>query len=206
LLAADAKTPAKLVAEGLARGVFTYAVGRLVLWSANVDLVDGEVEVLAKGGFDKLAVANPKTAPYGAAALQVLEAKGFCAALAPKLVQGDKVAQTYQFVVRRNAALGFVALSRHRLEPNSNSAPTRDPGDRHPLPRKQRPPRCAAHPVGVGKTGRNPGSDLKERNTASRWVSTILDAPELFRVPGHLVGTQAVDAVGVKNEGAETAS
>ena len=111
LLAADAKTPARLVEEGLASDAFTYAIGRLVLWSADEGLVDGAGKVLAAGGFDKLAIANPKTAPYGAAAVQVMESLGLYAALAPKLVRGDNIAQTYQFVLSRNAALGFVALS-----------------------------------------------------------------------------------------------
>lgn len=111
LLAADAKTPARLVEEGLASDAFTYAIGRLVLWSADEDLVDGAGQVLAAGGFDKLAIANPKTAPYGSAAIQVMQALGVYETLAARLVQGDNIAQTYQFVMSRNAALGFVALS-----------------------------------------------------------------------------------------------
>ena len=90
---------------------FTYAIGRLVLWSADEDLVDGAGQVLAAGGFDKLAIANPKTAPYGSAAIQVMQALGVYDSLAARLVQGDNIAQTYQFVMSRNAALGFVALS-----------------------------------------------------------------------------------------------
>lgn len=121
LLAADAATPARLVDEGLASGAFTYAIGRLVLWSADPGLVDGEGEVLTRGGFAKLAIANPKTAPYGAAAAQVLESLGLSEVLAPKLVKGDNIAQAYQFVVTRNAALGFVAWSQVVLEPGGSS-------------------------------------------------------------------------------------
>lgn len=113
LLAADDESPKKLQALGLAvPGTrFTYAVGRLALWSARPGLVDDQGAVLAKGGFAHLAVANPKLAPYGAAAMQVLEAKGLAGALAPKLVSGESIAQTYQFVATGNAELGFVALS-----------------------------------------------------------------------------------------------
>jgi molybdate transport system substrate-binding protein len=113
LLSADASTPEKLEAEGL--GVkasrFTYAVGKLVLWSKKPGLVDAQGAVLKTGSFDKLAVANPKLAPYGAAALQLIDQLGLRAALAPKLVEGANIGQTHQFVSTGNAALGFVALS-----------------------------------------------------------------------------------------------
>jgi len=112
LLAADAETPAKIVAEGLgvAGSTFTYAVGRLVLWGKNPKVPAGEA-ALRSGGFEKLAVANPKLAPYGAAGMQVLNKLGLLDALAPKLVQGNNIAQTFQFVETGNADLGFVALS-----------------------------------------------------------------------------------------------
>ena len=113
LLAADDETPERLDKEGL--GVvgtrFTYAVGKLVLWSKDAALVDAQGEVLRTGSFDKLAIANPKTAPYGAAALQTLTALGLAQGLQAKLVQGESVGQTLQFVSSGNAALGFVALS-----------------------------------------------------------------------------------------------
>lgn len=113
LLAADDETPAKLEQEGL--GVpgtrYTYATGKLVLWSARPDVVDAKGEVLAKGAFNKIAVANPKTAPYGAAALEVLDKLGLRAAVEPKFVQGENISQTHQFVTTGNAELGFVALS-----------------------------------------------------------------------------------------------
>jgi molybdate transport system substrate-binding protein len=113
LLAADDSTPAALENERLAQpGTrFTYAVGRLVLWSAREGVVDADGKVLARGGFAHLAIANPKTAPYGAAAVEVLTALKLLDGLQPKLVQGENIAQAYQFVSTGNAQLGFVALS-----------------------------------------------------------------------------------------------
>lgn len=112
MLSADQKTPKLLEEKGLGSGRFTYAVGKLVLWSADPNLVDAKGAVLKKeGAFDKIAIANPKTAPYGAAADQVMKARGVYAKLKPKRVEGENIAQTYQFVVTKNAALGFVALS-----------------------------------------------------------------------------------------------
>lgn len=113
LIAADDQTPARLVAAGhaVAGSRFTYAVGKLVLWSAQPGLVDGQGAVLAQGGFLHLAIANPKTAPYGAAAMQVLQARGLAAALAPRLVTAQSIGQAFQFVSTGNAELGFVALS-----------------------------------------------------------------------------------------------
>jgi len=114
LIAADDETPKKLIAEGhaVAGSNFSYAIGQLVLWSAQPGLVDDQGAVLAQSGkFGKLAVANPKIAPYGAAAMEVLKARGLAEALAPRLVTGETIAQTYQFVATGNAELGFVALS-----------------------------------------------------------------------------------------------
>jgi len=113
LLAADDTTPAKLVESGhaIAGSRFTYAIGRLVLWSLQPGLVDDQGAVLGMGRFAHLAIANPKTAPYGAAAMQVLHALGLAEALAPRLVTGESIAQAYQFVATGNAELGFVALS-----------------------------------------------------------------------------------------------
>ncbi|MEP7297340.1 MAG: molybdate ABC transporter substrate-binding protein [Burkholderiales bacterium] len=113
LVAADDETPARLVKEGLAvpGSHFTYAIGRLVLWSAQPGLVDDQGTVLASGKFTHLAVANPKLAPYGQAGIEVLKARGLVDALTPKLVTGETIAQTYQFVATGNAELGFVALS-----------------------------------------------------------------------------------------------
>lgn len=113
LLAADDATPAKLEQQGLAvRGTrFTYAIGKLVLWSAMEGYVDGRGEVLGKANFAHLAIANPKTAPYGAAALETLNKLDLYARLAPRLVQGENISQAQQFVSTGNAELGFVALS-----------------------------------------------------------------------------------------------
>ena len=112
-LAADDTTPAKLEKEGQAvTGTrFTYAVGTLVLWSAKADFVDAKGDILKKGSFNKLAVANPKTAPYGAAAVETLNRMKLLAAVQAKFVQGENISQTLQFVHTGNADLGFVALS-----------------------------------------------------------------------------------------------
>jgi molybdate transport system substrate-binding protein len=112
-LSADAETPAKLEAEGLTQAGtgFTYAIGTLVLWSADPGFIQDGAKVLARNAFRKLAIANPKTAPYGAAAVAVMKALSVDQMIEPKLVQGENIAQTYQFVSTGNAELGFVALS-----------------------------------------------------------------------------------------------
>jgi len=117
LLAADNETPARLVKDGLgvAGSNFTYALGQLVLWSAQPGAVDDQGAVLsgmAAGRVPgKLAVADPKLAPYGAAAMQVLAQRGLVDKLRPAFVIGENIGQTFQFVKTGNAALGFVALS-----------------------------------------------------------------------------------------------
>ncbi len=113
LLAADEATPAKLEQEGaaVAGSRFTYAVGKLALWSARSAIVDPGGEVLKQGGFDHLAIANPRLAPYGLAAVDTMKALGVFGALEGKLVQAENIAQAYQFVATENALLGFVALS-----------------------------------------------------------------------------------------------
>lgn len=113
LLAADDETPAKLEKEGaaLAGTRYTYAVGRLVLWSAKAGYVDDKGEVLKRGGFRHLALANPRHAPYGAAAVEALTALKLLDAVQPKFVQAENIAQAHQFVASDNAELGFVALS-----------------------------------------------------------------------------------------------
>ena len=113
LLSADEETPARLEQENLAvpGSRFTYAVGALVLWSARPDFVDGKGAVISQGAFAHLAVANPKLAPYGAAAMETLGKLGLTSVLQSKLVFGENIAQTYQFVMSGNAELGFVALS-----------------------------------------------------------------------------------------------
>ena len=113
LLSADQDTPKKLEAEGFAvqGSRFTYAVGRLALWSNKSHYVDGDGAILKTGQFEHLSIANPKTAPYGAAALEVIRKLKLEKSLSPKLVQGENIAQAHQFVVSGNAELGFVALS-----------------------------------------------------------------------------------------------
>lgn len=113
LIAADDETPKKLIAEGhaVAGSAFTYAIGVLVLWSAQPGLVDDQGAVLAGGRFNRLAIANPRLAPYGAAAMDVIRARGLTDAITPRLVTGESIAQAYQFVATGNAELGFVALS-----------------------------------------------------------------------------------------------
>lgn len=113
LLSADDETPARLEREALAVADtrFTYAVGRLVLWSAKPDVVDARGAVLQQGGHAHLAIANPRVAPYGAAAVEVLHQLGVLEAVKSRFVQGENIAQTHQFVASGNAELGFVALS-----------------------------------------------------------------------------------------------
>jgi molybdate transport system substrate-binding protein len=115
-LAADERRPRLLEGEGAAvpGSRFTYAVGRLVLWSAQTGLVDRRGAVLGHGSFTHLAIANPKTAPYGAAAEQVLRHLGLWEKLQPRIVRGENIAQTYQFTATGNAQLGMVALSEAR--------------------------------------------------------------------------------------------
>ena len=123
LLSADDETPTRLEKEGVAvAGTrFTYAVGRLALWSKNASLVDDKGQVLLsnttdKNSFKKIAIADPKLAPYGAAAIEVLGRMDALAKLTPKLVQGDSIGQAFQFVMTENAELGFVALSQISID------------------------------------------------------------------------------------------
>ena len=113
LLSADQQVPHRLEQRGLTvPGTrFTYAVGKLLLWSTRKGLVDDQAAVLRGGNFRRIAVANPKLAPYGAATLEVLSRLGLLEQLRPRFVQGENIAQTYQFVATDNAALGFIALS-----------------------------------------------------------------------------------------------
>ncbi len=112
LLAADDETPLKLEADGLAvkGSSFNYATGRLVLWSARPNIVDDGGAVLARGGYNKLAIADPRLAPYGKAAIETLQ-KMNLARLQTSAVQGESISQAFQFVQSGNADLGFVALS-----------------------------------------------------------------------------------------------
>jgi molybdate transport system substrate-binding protein len=117
LLAADSLRPELLEKDGI--GVpgsrFTYAVGRLALWSADTTLfMRNDLQVLNQKNFRYLAIANPKTAPYGKAAEQVLRKKGFWNQLQTRLVRGENISQTFQFLVTGNADIGFIALSQLR--------------------------------------------------------------------------------------------
>jgi molybdate transport system substrate-binding protein len=126
-LSADAERPRHLEAQGLAvaGSRFPYAVGRLVLWSAKPDFVDPAGAVLAGDSFRHLAIANPELAPYGAAAREVLTRLGHWQRLEPRLVRGEDIGQTFQFVATGNAELGFVALAQ---------LVGRDDGSRWPVP------------------------------------------------------------------------
>lgn len=111
-LSADDTTPKKLVGDGhaVSNSVFTYAIGKLVLFSKDAGLVKGE-QTLRDAKFNKIAIANPASAPYGAAGVEAMKKLGVYDAIAPKIVQGSNISQTFQFVDTGNAELGFVALS-----------------------------------------------------------------------------------------------
>ena len=112
-LSADDETPRKLAQEGkaIAASQFTYAIGRLALWSPSPDLVDKSADILKTDKFKFIAIANAKVAPYGQAAVQTMQKLGVLTKIEPRIVQGESIAQTYQFVSTGNAQLGFVALS-----------------------------------------------------------------------------------------------
>lgn len=113
LLAADEATPARLEKEGatVPHSRFTYAIGKLVLWSAKPGVVDDRGEVLKQATFAHLSIANPKLAPYGAAAVETLQKLNLYQALESTLVVGESIAQAQQFVASGAAQLGFVAMS-----------------------------------------------------------------------------------------------
>lgn len=112
-LAADVNAPNKLEQEGIAlpATTFTYATGKLVLWSAKTDFVDSKGKVLAHGNFSHLALVNPKLAPYGLAAMQTIRASGLDGKVNSKIVYGENLMQAYQYIASGNAELGFIALS-----------------------------------------------------------------------------------------------
>ena len=113
LLAADIQTPEKLAKEGFALdgSQFTYASGKLVLWSKKIDYVNPQVDALKNLNFNRLAMADPKLAPYGLAASQVIQRLGLADRLTNKIVMAENISQAYQFVETENAELGFVAMS-----------------------------------------------------------------------------------------------
>jgi molybdate transport system substrate-binding protein len=112
-VAADTATPQRLGGEGLtvSGSRFVYALGKLVLWSARPGYVDDRGRVLRKGDYEKLAIADPRLAPYGVAAKQTLEKLALWNSIRDKLVMGENITQAYQFAATGNAELGFVALS-----------------------------------------------------------------------------------------------
>jgi molybdate transport system substrate-binding protein len=122
-LAADKVRPRRLEEEGqvVAGSRFTYARGRLVLWSADAHLFKDGESFLRQGKFHRLAIANPLTAPYGAAAQQVLQQLGIWEAVSAKLVRGDSIAQTFQFTATGNAELGLLAASQVKAWPQPGS-------------------------------------------------------------------------------------
>ena len=109
-LSADSERPQLLVKKRLADQQFTYAIGKLALWSSD-PIRDVSKAGLKRGDFKRIALANPKTAPYGAASVKVMEQLGVAKALRPKWVRGDNIAQTHQFIATGNAEVGFVALA-----------------------------------------------------------------------------------------------
>ena len=117
-IAGDAAGPAAVLQAGL--GVpatrFTYAHGRLVLWSRDAGRVDAAGTVLRRDDWQRLAVANPELAPYGKAAMETLDRMGLRVAVRSRLVQGENIAQTFQFVASGNAQLGFVAMSQVMID------------------------------------------------------------------------------------------
>jgi molybdate transport system substrate-binding protein len=121
MLSADDERPKKLVDDGLglASSRFTYAIGKLVLWSKDPSTVKGE-ETLKAAAFNKLSIANPTAAPYGAAAVETLKSLKLYDTLEPKIVKGNSIGQAFQFVDTGNAEVGFVALS--QLMPNAGGS------------------------------------------------------------------------------------
>jgi molybdate transport system substrate-binding protein len=120
-LSADQTRPAQAIKEGfgIEGTVFTYATGKLVLFSKTDGLKLGE-QALKDGKFEKISIANPKTAPYGTAAVEVMQKLGVYEALRSKIVEGNNIAQTYQFVDTANAEVGFVAFAQVALKPGGS--------------------------------------------------------------------------------------
>lgn len=136
LLAADTKHPQLLIERGFAvkDTAFTYAVGRLTLWTPNPDHIIDGLHALRRDDIRHIAIANPKTAPYGQAAFEVISGAGLWRSLHPRIVQGENIGQAFQFVASGNADLGFVARSQV-LNPRN-----RHPGSRWDVPQHLHPP------------------------------------------------------------------
>lgn len=122
LLAADDITPRKLIGEGKAvdSSYFIYARGRLALWSGAPGYVDAKGDILKLNQFTKIAIANPKTAPYGQAAIETLASLNLLDQLQPKFVTGENIAQTQQFIASGNVPLGFIALAQVNAMPSTH--------------------------------------------------------------------------------------
>lgn len=120
--AADSRRPLLLEKKGLAQpgSRFTYAIGQLVLWSPDKNYIDPQAAIIGHGTFYYMAIANPKLAPYGKAAMQILKKRGVWTSLQKRLVRGENIAQTFQFVMSGNAKLGFVAYSQIKQLDNTN--------------------------------------------------------------------------------------
>lgn len=113
-LSADTDKPVQLAQKQLAIGSsrFTYAQGQLVLWAPGLSLVTSNIQsTLSEAKFAHFAIANAKLAPYGVAAMETLKTMGVYQTLKPKLVQGENIGQTYQYIHSRNAQMGFVAYA-----------------------------------------------------------------------------------------------
>lgn len=113
-LSADQTKPARLETDGRAIERFTYAIGGLALWSSQANYILAGADILKAGKFRKIALANPKLAPYGVAARDTLQALDLYEALSKKFITGENIAQTYHFISSGNAELGFIALSQLR--------------------------------------------------------------------------------------------
>lgn len=164
-LSADAERPKKAEQEGLAvAGTrYTYAVGRLVLYSKTPGLVDAKGAVLTSDKFTKLAIADPTAAPYGQAAVETLQKLKLYDALTPKIVKGSSITQAYQYVATGNAELGFVALSQVINEPG---------GSRWLVPAADHAP--IEQQAVLLKTG--------EKNPAARAFVTFLKSPAAIKI------------------------
>ncbi len=130
-LAADVRRPEELERRGMVRpgSRFTYAVGKLVLWSPQPGFVDGEGAVLKGGNFRFLAIANPRHAPYGRAAREILQGLDLWSDLTGRIVRGENISQAFQYVKSGNAELGFVARSQlHGLGVGSKGSHWEAPG------------------------------------------------------------------------------
>ena len=175
--AADVKRPRLLDEEGMAvpKSRFTYAVGRIVLWSPKEGYVDPEGRVLEGGGFRHLAIANPRLAPYGKAAEQVLRGRGLWDTLRGRMVRGENIGQAFQFVKSGSAELGFVAYSQVK-RPNRRTEGS-----------LWAPPRSSYSPI-------EQQAVLLNENEAARAFMAFVKGPEATAIiQGFGYGTPAAD-------------